>query len=139
MPNSDGVVRVPRRQKGIVLTPQRLCVYETLSGMTGHPNIEEVHRSALKKMPTLSLNTVYSALSWLEGNGFVSAVPLRGAPKRYDSVMTGHHHLICVKCGKITDISDDVFSEKSLPSKIRKNHSVLGVDVIVKTVCGECK
>lgn len=124
---------------GLVLTPQRLCVYETLMEMTGHPDIENVYKKTIKKMPTISLNTVYHALSWLEENGFILSVPLGDSPKKFDTVPSPHHHLVCVSCGEIIDLHEGIKTESILPEEVKTNYFVLNVGVTVSILCGECR
>jgi len=139
MHNSVEKLRKQCGELGLTLTPQRLCVYETLMEMTGHPGVDEVYKRTSKKMPTISLNTIYSVLSWLEENGFILSVPLRDSPKKFDTVASPHHHLVCIKCGKIIDVHENMDVKALLPGFIEKKYFILSVGVTVNILCEGCR
>ncbi|MBI5178135.1 MAG: transcriptional repressor [Nitrospinae bacterium] len=126
------------KAKGLVLTPQRWAVYETLMGMHGHPDVDDVFGKVAEILPSISLNTVYTTLDWLEENGFAHSVLPRDSAKRYDTTNRPHHHLLCVKCGGLTDFWE-LYGTDIVPKKIRNQNEVLGVDVTVNILCGNCK
>jgi Fe2+ or Zn2+ uptake regulation protein len=50
---------------------------------------------------------VYKTLDALESAGLISQVSTIGELKRYDANGSKHHHLICTRCKRITDLSDE--------------------------------
>ncbi|MFL5750758.1 MAG: Fur family transcriptional regulator, partial [Chloroflexota bacterium] len=57
----------------------------------------------------VGLATVYRSLSALEEAGLVHAVDLGGGERHYELVHddgTHHHHVVCERCGRTTEIDD---------------------------------
>ncbi len=138
MPFTHRELKEQCRAKGLVLTPQRWAVYEALMAMCGHPGVDAVYQKVRRTAPAISLATVYTALGWLERNGFAASVPARDNARRYDTVDAPHHHLICVKCGGITD-TGEVDARKAVPPSIARRYEVVGCSVTVNIICPRCK
>jgi Fe2+ or Zn2+ uptake regulation protein len=101
----------PRRQ-----TRQRRLVYETVAGSDTHPTAEWVYEHVRRKMPRVSLGTVYRNLQLLVAEGRLKAW-LRGRTTRYDADVTPHDHFVCQVCGLVLDIErapEAISSEKRL-------------------------
>ena len=43
------------RDRGLKVTPQRVCIFEVLWGVETHPTAEAVYAEARTRMPTMSL------------------------------------------------------------------------------------
>ena len=50
------------RENGIAVTHQRQVLYEAMKTMHGHPSPEEVYAQVKKRVPVISLATVYKNL-----------------------------------------------------------------------------
>lgn len=91
-------------QRGLRMTVQRQVVFCALLQRDHHPSAEEVRRRARRKLPDISLATVYAVLDLLEDLGEVMAVTTT-AGKRYDSRRPlPHPHLICTRCHAVADL-----------------------------------
>ena len=118
-----GLMRLPSpselrdrcRSAGLKATPQRLAVYEALIARIDHPSPEDIYRAVRKRLPTLSLATVYNTLDALASHGLASEVALLHESKRYDANLNPHHHLICTSCQAIVDIHNEKFDALELP------------------------
>ncbi len=54
-------------------------------------------------------STVYRALQWLKDLGLVAQTDLGQSGVTYELVTTPpHHHLVCLRCGRIQSIDDGV-------------------------------
>ncbi|MHB1415452.1 MAG: Fur family transcriptional regulator [Chloroflexota bacterium] len=104
------------RRAGLRLTPQRLEILRELAGDRTHPSAEELHRRLRKRLPTLSLDTVYRTLATLERLGIVARLQLAEGRARYDAGRPAHHHLVCRECGRIEDFSWPAFEDLPLPA-----------------------
>lgn len=91
------------RSRGLRLTHQRIELFRAVASDPGHPTVEAVLRRARKALPTVSLDTVYRALSLFEELGLVSRVHPTAPSVRYDPDPTPHHHLVCRGCQTIVD------------------------------------
>ncbi|RPI97890.1 MAG: transcriptional repressor, partial [Candidatus Aminicenantes bacterium] len=91
---------------GVRLTPQRLEIYRRAAATTDHPDIETIHRQVRKRMPGVSLDTVYRAMALFADLGLISTVRPLGHHIRFDANISPHHHFICTHCGAALDFED---------------------------------
>ena len=70
------------RLKDVRITPQRLEVFSTLARTNEHPSAEFIHRQVVKRLPTITLDTVYRTLGTLEKEGLVFRVSVVGNTQR---------------------------------------------------------
>ena len=47
------------RAHGLSVTSQRLAIFEALAASREHPSAEQIHKAVRRRIPTLSLATVY--------------------------------------------------------------------------------
>ena len=126
------------RDRGLRVTPQRQAIFRLLHGNDSHPTVESLYESARTEMPTISRKTVYQTVHDLESMGEVSLLDLGTGSVRVDpNVEDPHHHLICVRCGKVRDVMVDVGSI-TLPSRSRRGFTVADVEVQFRGACDDC-
>lgn len=94
------------RDRGLRLTGPRRVVLETVRGTDTHPTAERVHELVRRKLPRVSLGTVYRNLRLLVAQGLVKELP--GPHARFDGNVTEHHHFTCLDCGRIVDVAGTV-------------------------------
>ena len=83
------------RDAGVKLTHQRLEVFREVAHTVDHPDAETVHRRVRKRIPTVSLDTVYRTLWLLTDLRLIGTLgPPRGRT-RFDANMSPHHHFVC--------------------------------------------
>jgi Fe2+ or Zn2+ uptake regulation protein len=90
-------------EKGSHLTRQRAAVFDYLSGVDHHPSAEEIYHAVKRKLPRISLATVYKNLEKLVECGVASKLTYGDAAARYDIRTDHHYHTRCLGCGKIQD------------------------------------
>jgi Fe2+ or Zn2+ uptake regulation protein len=91
-------------QKGFRLTAQRREVYDALLHQRDHPSAVDVFLRVQKKLPAISLATVYNCLETLTGCGLVRAVNHDRQPSRYCANLEPHAHFFCDQCGAVADV-----------------------------------
>ena len=96
--NSEAALRA----RGLRLTGPRRVVLEVLRGTESHPTAEWVHRVVRRRLPRVSLGTVYRNLRLLVAEGLVAEI--QGPHARFDANVTAHHHFTCVRCRRILDV-----------------------------------
>ena len=84
----------PRRQ-----TRQRRLVYEAVASTDTHPTAEWVFERVRRRLPRVSLGTVYRNLQLLVTEGRLKAWT-RGRTTRYDAGVMPHDHFVCQVCGR---------------------------------------
>ncbi len=86
------------------MTPQREAVYDYLRSVRHHPTAEEVYLAVKRRLPRVSLATVYNALEMLVRSGLATRLAYGDASARYDCRTDIHSHLRCVDCGRVEDL-----------------------------------
>ena len=102
---------------------------------TEHPTAEQIFWQMKQKNPKIAQATVYNNLNALVAAGKLIRLPQPGSPDRYDNT-TRHDHLICTRCGaltdfRFTDLTRDI--ESALGARIRS------YDLRIHYVCPACR
>ncbi len=85
-------------------TNQRRVILEELRMVKTHPTADELYEIVKKRLPRISLATVYRNLDVLTEAGEVMRLHVAGKQKRYDGNPKPHHHLRCTECGAVEDL-----------------------------------
>ncbi len=86
------------------MTTQRTIILEELGKLKTHPTADELYRIVRRKLPKISLGTVYRNLEILSGSGVIQKIEVPGTTKRFDGEAETHHHVRCVSCGAVSDV-----------------------------------
>ena len=82
------------RRAGLKLTHQRLEIYRELAASTDHPSAELLHRRLIKKIPMLSMDTVYRTLGTLSQHGLIHKIETIESQARFEVIYERHQHLM---------------------------------------------
>jgi len=126
------------RRAGIKATHQRLEVFRELARAVDHPSAEQIHRRVRKRLPTISLDTVYRTLSVLEGNALIAKLIDLDSVTRFDGNAGAHHHMVCRRCRKISDLVWPEFDGERLPPAAAAWGTVRRRHVQLTGTCREC-
>jgi len=126
------------RKAGLKVTRQRLEIYQELLRSTDHPTAEALHRRLRRNLPNLSLDTVYRTLATFAHHGLISRVETAESLCRFEATIARHHHLICRRCGKISDFFWPHLDEISLPPDISDWGSIDSKNVVIYGICSQC-
>ena len=85
------------------MTRQRQIILEELRKVDCHPSADEVYEMVRKRLPRISLGTVYRNLEILSDLGEIQKLELGGDLKRFDRIPNKHYHIRCMKCGRVDD------------------------------------
>ncbi len=105
------------RQKGHRLTPQREMILSVLCESEGHFTAEEIIQRVRQRYPHFNKSAVYRTLDLLTRYGLVNPTDFGQGRVTYEIHRDPHHHhLVCRKCGKMTEVEARVFEplEKTL-------------------------
>jgi len=127
------------RENGIAVTHQRQVLYETMKTMHGHPSPEEVYARVKKKVPAISLATVYKNIHIFVESGVFREVSLHHGSVRVEMNGEAHHHVVCSKCRKITDIGEKELGFVARRSRLPDGFRVERYAVDVIGVCAKCQ
>jgi Fur family peroxide stress response transcriptional regulator len=126
------------REEGMSVTHQRLAVYRSLLEDESHPDAEHLLERVRRRVPTISLGTVYKALDTLKDLGAITEVDAPRSATRYEAVLEPHHHLICEGCGVIVDLHEPRYSRLRLPGSAARGFQVASCSVQFRGLCGRC-
>jgi Fur family peroxide stress response transcriptional regulator len=127
------------RTHGLPLTDQRQVVLEAVLDLDNHPTADQVHEAVSQADPGVSRATVYRALEGLARVGVITKACHPGKAVRYDGRTDTHHHLVCLRCDEITDITDDGLDALVLPDTSRLGFEVSDFRVQLRGVCRRCR
>ena len=121
----------------------RLAIFAALASSREHPSAEQLHKAVQRRIPTLSLATVYKNLEALKAIGAVADVNPLHDEGRYEAALPGtgagrpHHHLVCVSCKKVRDLHDSELD--GLRVKNAQGFDVRAVRVQAEGLCPDCR
>lgn len=127
------------RRQGIKVTPQRTEILRELSGTEEHPDAETIYTRVRRRLPSISLDTVYRTLRMLEEKGVISRVPSMKDRARFDANMDRHHHFVCEQCGRISDFYSDALDRFAPPPEVAAMGQVESVHVELRGRCRACR
>jgi len=126
------------RGAGVKMTPQRLEIYRATARTGDHPRLETIYRNVRKKMPGVSLDTVYRTLALFLELGLVTKLKPISARGRFDANIAPHHHFVCRRCGSTRDFEDPDLNVLKIPDSARNLGHVESVHVEVRGLCPAC-
>ena len=105
------------KAKNLRTTQQRTIILEELRHGKDHLSADEIYNRVKKRLPRISLGTVYRNLEILSQLGEIQELKLSGSLKRYDWNPNKHYHIRCVNCDRVDDapiaplnqIEDDLY------------------------------
>ncbi len=86
------------------ITNQREIILEELRRLKTHPTADELYEVVKKRLPRISIATVYRNLETLSEAGIIHKLEYGGRQKRFDGDVRPHSHVFCVRCGRISDV-----------------------------------
>jgi len=110
-------------------------IYKIIINSADHPTAEDIYLEFKKNHGKVALATIYNNLITLCSEGLIRKIIMDGEPDRYDKTVR-HDHLICQKCGAISDFyMDDITEmlEKKLGDKI------ISYDLRCEYICPKCR
>lgn len=126
-------------QHGLAVTHQRQIIYEALQDMPGHPSPEEVYLRVRKKIPAISLATVYKNINLFLESGLFHEVSLHYGSLRVETNSHPHHHLVCTSCRSIYDIEERDLGNLEVPGKLAGGFLVTRLSIDVIGLCPACQ
>jgi len=126
------------RESGAKLTHQRMEIFREVAQTVDHPDVEKVFQGVRKRMPTVSMDTVYRTLWWLKDLGLITVLGPPRERARFDANLSRHHHFVCTQCGLTRDFLCDQFDNLELPDSLLSIGHAEKAQVEVKGLCLKC-
>jgi len=125
------------KERGLKATPQRLMLLNIIEEY-GHVDIEFLYERLKETIPTISISTVYNNVKKLQDAGIIKEVKISTFRPLYETNISEHIHLVCIKCKKIADFYADKEEVKNFFSSIIKK-DILSFEINLFYLCEECK
>lgn len=128
------------RSFGLRATPQRVAALTFLDHHP-HADAEEIFKGVQGALPTISLQAVHLIVRELAEKGVIRRVDLPdSASARYETrVGDNHHHIQCVRCGRVEDVDCVVGQAPCLNPSHSHGMRVIEADVTFRGICNDCE
>jgi Fur family ferric uptake transcriptional regulator len=125
------VIRRASRQRDLILAVVRSTM--------DHPTAEWVFEQTRRRLPRISLGTVYRNLRRLAEEGLIREVHTGGLSARFDGNTGRHYHIRCLGCGRVNDLPLSVDTRLEEQAGRAVNYTILGHEVEVQGLCPLCQ
>ncbi|WP_071027845.1 Fur family transcriptional regulator [Peptoniphilus raoultii] len=132
------------KEHGYKYTWQRDTVYKVFCDhIDEHLTTEEVYKYISDKNPEIGIATVYRTLQLFHKLGILDQITFEDNIVRYELKLKNkghrHHHLICLNCGKITEVNVDKLD--AIEEEIKNKYKFEIVDHSLKVMgyCEDCQ
>ena len=133
-----GLFEKTLKESGVKITHQRLEIFREVAASGDHPDAETLFRKVRKKLPTISLDTVYRALWLMVDLGLLTTLGASRDRTRFDANMESHHHFVCSACGMTLDFYEAGFDGLPVPEKVMEMGKAESLQVRIKGTCMQC-
>lgn len=119
------------------MSHQKLVILDYLRSVKTHPTAQEVYENVKKKLPTISLGTVYRNLNNLSTDKDILKIDSDNE-SHFDGNVCTHPHFSCKDCGRVYDLEFNTNTNKQKSELEKKGFSVDCVNIIYYGVCNKC-
>lgn len=121
-------------------TKQKRIILEELRSTKVHPTADEIYERVRRRLPHISLGTVYRNLELLAKKGEILKLVSSGSKMRFDGHTGDHLHISCIRCGKISDVRGssactDRYSEEISGTGYR----LIDARIELSGICPDCQ
>jgi len=120
-------------------TRQRQVILEELQGLKTHPTAADLYMRVRRRLPKISLATVYRTLESLAAMGVIRKLETTGRESRFDGNLEPHHHLRCRVCGCFEDVHEIPSAEVYDGLNDWNGWQISGIRVEYSGVCPGCR
>jgi Fur family ferric uptake transcriptional regulator len=127
-----------QKQLNLRMTRQREVILEELRKVNTHPSADEVYEMVRKRLPRISLGTVYRNLEILSESGVIQKLEPGCTLKRFDGNPSEHSHIRCIRCDRIADVPMIPGFEIDLEQINASDFEITGHRLEFLGVCPQC-
>lgn len=121
-------------------TPERYAILDAVYSSKGHFDIEGLHRTMVDDSRFhVSRATLYNTIDLLVDARLVVKHQFGDHTAHYERALqtTPHHHLVCTRCGKVTELVSPAL-EKSLAKIATPGFKSEGYALYIYGTCADC-
>lgn len=121
------------------MTHQRELILDELNRSKVHPTADELFERIRKKLPRISLATVYRNLEILSEAGLIKKLEISGRQKRFDWDPQAHDHVYCIQCHRVDNIPTPVSPVPTVGPMHDQGYQVTGCRIEFFGLCPKCQ
>ncbi|MFN2367075.1 MAG: Fur family transcriptional regulator [Desulfurivibrionaceae bacterium] len=127
-----------RTKKILRMTNQRRVILEELSKIYFHPTASDVYDIVRKKLPNVSLGTVYRNLELLSSCRTIQKLDFGEPHKRFDGNPEPHYHINCSRCGRVDDAPIELKPELEKEAEKISGYRIDSHHISYNGLCPDC-
>ena len=127
-----------QKRLNLRMTRQRKVILEELCKVDTHPSADEVYALVRKRLPRISLGTVYRNLEILAESGDIQKLEPSCTLKRFDGKTENHYHLRCIRCDRVVDAPADFDVTINHELKSDTDFKIIGHKIEFVGICPQC-
>ncbi|HET8552090.1 MAG TPA: ferric iron uptake transcriptional regulator [Gammaproteobacteria bacterium] len=129
------------RKAGLKVTLPRVKILEILeSNNVRHMSAEDMYKALLESGEDIGLATVYRVLTQFETAGLVTRHHFEGGHSVFEINEGSHHdHIVCVKCGRVDEFTDDVIEQRQRAIADRTGYEMTDHSLYIYGICPRCR
>jgi Fur family ferric uptake transcriptional regulator len=116
-----------------------MVILEELRKVDTHPSADEIYELVRKRLPRISLGTIYRNLEILAATGEIRRLATGSHLKRFDGRADDHYHIRCLRCDRLADLCVHLGVELDAQVKEASDFSVLGHKLEFVGICPKCQ
>ena len=119
-------------------TKQRAMILEVLKGTKTHPTAGWIYEQVKEQYSNISLGTIYRNLNLLKDTGIIKELKFGKNTARYDANFEHHHHIFCLECGRLEDISCTVHPDLTETVEAENGYKIISHQLEFSGICPDC-
>jgi Fur family ferric uptake transcriptional regulator len=123
----------------IRITRQRQIILDELCSVTSHPTADDLYQMVRRKLPRISLGTVYRNLETMAELGMIQKLEVGGTQKRFDGNAATHYHVRCQRCGRVDDLDLGLIAGVEKEAAAKTRFAILRHRLEFTGLCPECQ
>lgn len=135
MDNSD------LRKVGLKVTIPRTKILDMLEqSPEKHLSAEDIYKALMEAGDDVGLATVYRVLAQFEAAGLVNRLNFEGGQSVFELNQGEHHdHIICIKCHKVEEFTDDDIEERQKAIAKKMGYEITDHALNIFGICSDCR
>lgn len=133
-------LRTSIKKNGLKNSKQREEIIAVLYKSGTHLSPEEITHIIKTTDKNASISSVYRILSFLEKEGFITALEADKSGRRYEIAAKDHHdHIICLGCGEIVEFVNPEIERLQIDIACHIGAKLISHDMKLFVKCSKCQ